>query len=182
MTDPGTDLSANAWYRRGIFVSLAVCLVILYLMPIGIFRQALSLPDLVYCSVICVVVREPNAAPFWVVVPVLLIGDIFHMRPLGLWTLIVVCIAETVRLAHVFFRTHGFAIEWLAAIIGYVVALGVQQVMMILLFVSVPSFNQLFTMTVLTAAAYPVVAFGWKGLLRHRRPRLDKVDRDRMLR
>ena len=153
--------------------------IMLYLMPFGLFRQALSLPDLIYCSVICVVVREPRVAPFWIIVPVLLIGDVFHMRPLGLWTLIIVCVSEAFRIAHVFFQNHGFVIEWIAAVLGYVVALGMQQIALVLLFVPAPSLGQLFAMLLLTGAAYPLLSLIWAGLLGRRKLHPTKTGRDR---
>ena len=182
MNESNGRLFANVWFRRTVFVVLVVFTIMLYLLPFGIFRQALSLPDLVYCCVICVVIREPRAVPFWIIVPVLLIGDVFHMRPLGLWTLIVVCVAEAFRLAHVFFQNHGFAIEWIAAVIGYLVAVGVQQIALILLFVPTPSLGQLFTMFVLTGSAYPLVSLAWAGLLGNRKPHRAITDRARVRR
>ncbi len=165
MNEENGRVLAGIWFRRAVWVVLGVFTIMLYLMPFGLFRQALSLPDLVYCSVICVVVREPRVAPFWIIVPVLLIGDVFHMRPLGLWTLIIVCVSEAFRIAHVFFHYHGFVIEWVAAVIGYVVALGMQQIALVLLFVPAPSLGQLLAMSLLTGAAYPLLSLIWSGLL-----------------
>ncbi|MCY3876217.1 MAG: hypothetical protein OXF88_18245 [Rhodobacteraceae bacterium] len=180
MNESNGRLFANVVFRRMVFVALAVFTIMLYLLPFGIFRQALSLPDLVYCCVICVVIREPRAAPFWIIVPVMLIGDVFHMRPLGLWTLIVVCVAEAFRIAHVFFQNHGFVIAWIAAVIGYLVALGIQQIALILLFVPTPPLGQLFTMFVLTGVAYPLVSLVWAGLLGNRKPHRANTDRARV--
>lgn len=180
MNEQSGHLLANIWLKRAVFVAFAVLTIMLYLMPFGLFRQALSLPDLVYCSVICAVIREPRAAPFWIIVPVVLIGDVFHMRPLGLWTLIVVCVSEAFRFAHVFFQNHGFVIEWIAAVIGYVVALGMQQIAMVLLFVPVPSLGQLFAMLLLTGAAYPLISLILAGVLGHRKLHPSKVDRTRV--
>ncbi|MDE2791805.1 MAG: hypothetical protein OXI81_15480 [Paracoccaceae bacterium] len=164
------------WTGRAVFVVVTAVLILLYLFSFGTPGRQPPLPDLLYCSIICVVVRRPGAAPFWLVVPVLLVADIFHMRPLGLWTLIIVGISEIARYNRAVFLNQVFVVEWLAAMAGFLLALGVQQIAMILLLVNTPPFETVFWTMITTALAYPLVVALWSGVLGFRKPHPAEVD------
>ncbi len=159
------------WFRRAAFLLVAFAIILVYMLPVGMFRQPLPLPAFIYCSVICVVIRQPESVPYWLIALVLLAGDTFHMRPLGLWTLIVVCVAEVFRNSRLVFMGQVFAFEWLAAVLGFLCALVAQQVAMFLLLVPAPTFRQLLWLLLTTGIAYPVAVMLWSGLLGYRRRR-----------
>lgn len=87
----------NVWAFRALFVALATLILFFALLPFGPGEGGVPGPELTLCLVCAWVLRRPDFVPVWLLVPVLLLDDALLMRPLGLWTLIVLLVAEYLR-------------------------------------------------------------------------------------
>ena len=85
------------WGFRALFAALALLTLFFALLPFGPGEGGVPGPELTFCLVCAWVLRRPDYVPLWLVVPVLLIDDALLMRPLGLWTLIVLVVSEYLR-------------------------------------------------------------------------------------
>ena len=87
----------SVWAWRVAFVGLAAAVTFFALLPFGASEQATPGPELTLCIVLAWVLRRPDYVPSWLIVLVVLLQDALLMRPLGLWTLIVLLAAEWQR-------------------------------------------------------------------------------------
>ena len=85
------------WGYRALFAALAAALLFVALLPFGPGDGGVPGPELTLCLLCAWVLRRPDYVPLWLVVPILLLGDALLMRPLGLWTLVVLMVSEYLR-------------------------------------------------------------------------------------
>ena len=89
--------SRSVWGYRALFVALAGGILFFALLPFGPREGGVPGPELTVCLIFAWVLRRPDYVPLWLMVPLLLLDDALLMRPLGLWTLIVLVISERLR-------------------------------------------------------------------------------------
>ena len=87
----------SVWLYRALFVALAGTVLFFQLLPFGAGPGAVPGPELTVCLVAAWVLRRPDYVPVWLLLPLLLVDDVLLMRPLGLWTLIVLLMSEYLR-------------------------------------------------------------------------------------
>ncbi|WP_179380144.1 hypothetical protein [Jannaschia marina] len=85
------------WRYRLIFAGLSALVIFVALLPFGAGEGAVPGPDLVVCMTAAWVLRRPDYVPVWLLVSVLLVSDFLLMRPLGLWTLVILLMSELLR-------------------------------------------------------------------------------------
>jgi rod shape-determining protein MreD len=85
------------WGYRLTFVVMAGLILFFALLPFGPPEGGVPGPDLLACLTFAWVLRRPDYVPLWLLVPVLLLADALLMRPLGLWTLILLLASEYLR-------------------------------------------------------------------------------------
>lgn len=85
------------WGYRLLFVALAGAVLFFALLPFGSPEGGVPGPDMLVCLTFAWVLRRPDYVPLWLLVPVLLLADILLMRPLGLWTLVLLLATEYLR-------------------------------------------------------------------------------------
>jgi rod shape-determining protein MreD len=76
---------------------LAFAVMFFALLPFGPPEDGVPGPDLLVCLTFAWVLRRPDYVPLLLLVPVLLLADFVLMRPLGLWTLILLIASEYLR-------------------------------------------------------------------------------------
>ncbi|WP_298434346.1 rod shape-determining protein MreD [uncultured Jannaschia sp.] len=79
------------------FAGLAFVILFFALLPFGSGEGGVPGPELTVCLICAWVLRRPDYVPVWLIVPLLLLDDALLMRPLGLWTLIVLLLSEYLR-------------------------------------------------------------------------------------
>ncbi|CUH07478.1 hypothetical protein JSE7799_00022 [Jannaschia seosinensis] len=89
--------SRSVWLYRLLFVVLAVTVLFFQLLPFGAGTGSVPGPELTVCLIAAWVLRRPDYVPVWLLLPLLLLDDVLLMRPLGLWTLIVLLMSEYLR-------------------------------------------------------------------------------------
>lgn len=85
------------WVYRLIYFGVAIVFLFFALLPFGAGEGGLPGPDLMLCLTFAWILRRPDYVPLWLMVPVFLLDDVLLMRPLGLWTLVVLLAAEYLR-------------------------------------------------------------------------------------
>lgn len=145
------------WGYRALFVALAGAVLFFALLPFGPGEGGIPGPELTFCLICAWVLRRPDYVPLWLMVPLLLLDDALLMRPLGLWTLIVLLVSEYLR------RTvdHGEALPFwseVALVTGCIVAaFGLNHLALIVLAADAPPVSGQAIHALATMVFYPVV-------------------------
>ncbi|CTQ48702.1 hypothetical protein [Jannaschia donghaensis] len=85
------------WRYRAIFAMLCAAIVFFALLPFGAGEGGVPGPDLIVCLMAAWILRRPDYVPVWLLLIVLILADVLLMRPLGLWTLILILMSEYLR-------------------------------------------------------------------------------------
>ena len=85
------------WQYRATFAALAAAICFFALLPFDAGEGGIPGPDLVVCLAAAWVLRRPDYVPVWLLIAVVLTGDVLLMRPLGLWTLVMLLFSEYLR-------------------------------------------------------------------------------------
>jgi rod shape-determining protein MreD len=171
------DVSRQAhWIFRGLFLSLALALLFVRLLPLGNEAGALPGPDLLLCLILAWVVRRPDFLPMPLILLVILVEDLILMRPPGLWTALVILATEFLRGRAALTRELNFLVEWvlvsglmLGMLLAYRLILGIA-------FVPQPAFGFAIVQVLWSIALYPLIVALSRWLLDLRKPAMGEVD------
>lgn len=148
----------SLWGYRGVFVGLSALILFFALLPFGTGEGSLPGPELTLCLICAWILRRPDYVPLWLMVPVLLMDDILLMRPLGLWTLIVLLVSEFLRRQVDHTEALPYSSE-LPMVSGWIAGAFLAQYLILLLLVApTPPLTGLLLQAVATIVAYPFVA------------------------
>ncbi|UWQ18912.1 rod shape-determining protein MreD [Jannaschia sp. M317] len=87
----------NVWGYRAVFALLSFVILFFALLPFGRSDGGVPGPDLMLCLACAWILRRPDYAPIWLLVPLVLLDDALLMRPLGVWTMVVMLATEYLR-------------------------------------------------------------------------------------
>ncbi|MGB3554049.1 MAG: rod shape-determining protein MreD [Jannaschia sp.] len=148
----------GVWAYRLLFAALAFVILFFSLLPFGVADEGLPGPDLILCMTFAWLLRRPDYVPVWLLVPVLLLDDILLMRPLGVWTLVVLLAAEYLRrrVDHTEAQTFGSEIVLVSGVI--VAAFIANHAIMLLLLAETPPLAGQALHALATIVFYPPVA------------------------
>jgi rod shape-determining protein MreD len=162
---------ARLWLGRLTFFAVAWLLLALGLVPLGFTPRFVPPPDLLLGLVFAFMLRRPDFLPVWLVALVFFLSDLLQMRPLGLWTAIVVLAMEFTRNQEHRLRELAFPFEW--AFVGAIMFLAMVSDRLILSLLVVPQagFGTLMLHFLTSFLAYPlVVLFCFVVLRLHKVP------------
>lgn len=152
-----------------LFAGCQLLLLFLRIMPLSVGQTGWPGPNLGLCLILAWVLRRPAQVPAVLIVAVVLIEDILLLRPLGLWTVIVLFGSEAARQREARWREQPFMIEWLrVAILMGAMMLG-YRILQILFLLPVSVLGQVVMQYLATVAAYPLVVLAARFLLGLRR-------------
>ena len=148
----------DVWTYRLIFGGLAAAVTFLALLPVGTGEGGIPGPELMVCLVAAWVLRRPDYVPVWLLLGVLLLDDALLMRPLGLWTLIVLVVSEYLRRRADPTQAISFGAE--AALVSACIAaaFAANQLALLMLLAPAPPLLGQAMQAVATIAFYPPVA------------------------
>jgi len=106
------SLLVRIWLGRASFLMCGLGILIFELVPLRFTPSAFSHPDLVFGLAFAILLRRPEFVPVWLLTLVLLLADFLLLRPVGLWTAIVILAAEFARSQEYRFRELSFPFEW----------------------------------------------------------------------
>jgi len=85
------------WKQRTLLVGLLSLIIFTSLLPLGPMFGSIPGPDLSMCLLFAFVLRRPDYVPLGLVLVMVFVADALLMRPLGLWTLIMLVATEFLR-------------------------------------------------------------------------------------
>jgi rod shape-determining protein MreD len=94
MVDPATSRRLS---YRAMFFALCAMLIFLKLLPIGAVPGGIPAPDLMFCFMAAWMMRRPNYVPVLLVAFIFVLSDIVFLRPIGLWSALIVLGSEFLR-------------------------------------------------------------------------------------
>ncbi len=150
-------ITVSIWFGRVLFLGCAFALIVISLVPFNFNAPVLTPPDLLFALTFAVLLRRPDFAPFWSLLIIFLVSDLLQMRPIGLWSAIVLAIAEFSRPQEYRFRELAFPFEWGFVTLMLLVALTLNRLVLTVSFVPQVGLSTLLLHFVATMLAYPAV-------------------------
>lgn len=151
------DGVANLWTYRTVYVGLSAAAMFVQLLPLEIGPGRIPGPDILLLLALSWIILRPDYVPVAMIATVFFLADILFMRPLGLWTALVVVGTEFLRLRSVTLRDTPFALEWLL-VAGVITAIFVVNWLVLTLFAVVdPGLGLTLIRLIATILAYPLV-------------------------
>ena len=151
------DRATSRWTFQALFVALVAAVLFAQLLPLDLQPGRLPGPDILVLLAFSWVVMRPDYVPVALLAVVFFVADILMMRPLGLWTALVVIGAEFLRIRSVALRDVSIFAEW--ALVGAVItAMFVVNALVLALFAVVQPGPGLTVIRLgATILAYPLV-------------------------
>jgi rod shape-determining protein MreD len=150
-------VTTRRWTYRLAYAAISFVVIGVGLLPLGDGTAGLPGPDLPVVIAFAWILRRPDYVPPLLLALVMLLADVFAVRPLGLWAGLVILGAEFLRTREMLLRDLHFLAEW--ALVGIVlVAVSVAYWAILSIFVVVnPGLGPLLLEAVASAVAYPAV-------------------------
>ncbi len=168
--------TTEVWLARGIYVLLAVAIIYIQLLPLQTVPSNFAMPDILLALTLVWVARRPDFVPIGIIAIVFLLSDLLFQRPPGLWTALILILAETLRTRARSMRNLTFPLEWATVSAGIVAVYAVYRFVCAMTLVpDIPVVPYLVQM-VATILAYPFVAMISQVLFGVRRPAPGAVD------
>lgn len=175
-TQMAESLNRRVWLYRGIFLGLALLLLFVRLLPLGTIPGRLPGPDLILCVMLAWVMRRPDYLPVLMIAAIVFLEDVMLMRPLGLWTALVILATEFLRSRAALTRELSFAVEWML-IAGLMVGLLLAyRLFFAVSFLPQPGFGFALTQTIWSILCYPLVVVASRLILDLRKPAMGELD------
>lgn len=151
------DHASSTWGYRVLFVALSMAVTFVQLLPLDMGPGQIPGPDVLLLLALSWVVMRPDLVPVVLIAAVFFLADILFMRPLGLWTLLVVLATEFLRSRTLVLRDTTFLLEWV--LIAAVIAAIFVANAVLLAIVAAPQSGLGLTLIglVFTILAYPLV-------------------------
>ncbi len=160
---------SRRWAYRGLFVAIALLLIVLRMLPLSTKPEHVPGPDLLICFTFAWVLRRPDYVPVLLIALVFLFEDLILMRPPGLWAVIVVAGSEFLRGREALTRELGFAMEWAMASVVMVAMLLAYRMAFMVAFLDQPAFGLAALQIAASILCYPlVVLFSRSALNLHK--------------
>lgn len=161
----------NIWAYRGLYLGLALAIMVFRLLPLGPIDGAFVGPDLILALTIAWLLRQPVVVPITLVVIVFLLADFLLQRPPGLMTALVLVTTEFLRNRRTALTEINFAVEW-AWVAGAIVFITLaERFVLWLLLAPQTSLGLSLVQMLSTVIAYPLVVLISYFVLRLRRLR-----------
>ncbi|MXQ09532.1 rod shape-determining protein MreD [Alphaproteobacteria bacterium GH1-50] len=148
---------AAHWKFRGLFLLIAAVLFFVQLLPLASGAGRMPGPDVLLLVVAAWVLRRPDYVPVLLIAAVFLLADILFMRPLGLWTAIVILGTEFLRARSVAVRDWSFAVEWLVVAVTIAVMFLANALVLTLFMANDAPLGLTLIHLIATVLAYPLV-------------------------
>lgn len=165
------DRDTSLWMYRALFVALFVAVAFVQLLPLEMGPGQIPGPDILMLLTFSWVVMRPDYVPVFLIAAIFFVADLLFMRPLGLWTALVVLGTEFLRNRSFTLRDTPFPIEWLM-VSGVIVAVFLANMLALGLFAVIqPSLGLTLIGLIATILAYPLVvilagrAFGLRKIV-----------------
>ena len=150
-------LPIGRWRYRLLFVGITFFLFFVQLLPLNAGPGGIPGPDVLLLLAIAWVLRQPDFVPVTLVAAIFLLADILFMRPLGLWTALVVLGLEFLRARSVAVRDWSFFVEWLVVGASITAVFVINALVLTIFAVDDTSLGLVILHLIATVLAYPLV-------------------------
>ncbi len=164
--------ATQIWTMRALYAAICSAVIMFHLLPLGQIGWITFSPDIILCLTLAWVVRRPEYAPILLIAAVALLADLLLMRVPGLWTALVVLLADRVGRQRHRMRSTGFGVEWFRVSVGIAMLFILEHLALNLLFVDRPPLPASVLQLSATLIVYPVVVAVSAGVFRVRKPAL----------
>lgn len=165
------NTDAIIWFSRALFLSLGLFATLAAMLPLGLVADSPAMPDLLIAMTFAWTIRRPESVPFLMVVGMGLFADIMLMRPIGLWAMLTLLMAEFARSQIRPLREQMFVLEWAIFAIVFLLCAAVNSLILNLTFTPGPSGDLMVNYSVATIAAYPLIVAVMHWIFRIRAPK-----------
>lgn len=164
--------TTQVWIRRGVFLGLAVLVIIIQLLPLNIQPARWAGPDVLLAITLVWVARRPEYLPVLVIAGVFLLADLLFQRAPGLWAALVVLLSEAIRKRSRDFRSMPVIAEWSTVAIGIVGITLLNRLVLGIVMTPQPPLGMVLIQMLSTIIIYPPVAIfaHWIFGIRRRTP------------
>lgn len=153
----------------GIFLLCQIAIMFGRLLPLSAGTVNRPGPDLAVCLLLAWMLRRPDQLFAPMIAVMFLLEDILLMRPLGLWTVVVLVASEYARSRESRWRDQPFMVEWLrVSILLGAMMLGYRVVQLVFL-LPVPALGNVMLQYISTVGSYPLVVLALRWLIGLRR-------------
>lgn len=164
------------WKQRMLLVGLLGLIIFVSLLPLGPMFGGIPGPDLAMCLLFAVVLRRPDYAPLGLVLVMVFAADALLMRPLGLWTLILLLATEFLRRSVVQTEALTPAEEFAQVLPVMLACFVVERVILLALLAEPPVFFTQVIHVGMTLVFYPIIVVFTHSVLGVRRLQPGEVD------
>lgn len=161
--------SGQIWAGRLGLTFCALMLMFISLIPLNFQAPIFPPPDLLFALTFATLLRRPELVPFWLILIIFLLADILLMRPLGLWTALILVAAEFSRPQEYRFRELAVPFEWAFVTGIFFLTLLTYRVILSLSVVPQVKFSTFMLHFLATVLAYPLVVLFCHYVLRIRK-------------
>lgn len=153
----------------------------LQLLPIQLLPRSFYGPNLLLVFYAALVLRAPQLLPIWLAAILLFLGDVFFLRPLGLWALCVLVFLEALRSSSEQFRDRVFLAEWGSVALGMIAVFVCYYTILTISAVPFVEGFVKFWSLALTVLLYPLFSFGLEFAFKFKEMRMqgDRIIRMR---
>lgn len=149
--------SSAIWWKRGLFVLLALTVLFANLLPLSTMPASWTGPDLLIALTFAWALRRPDFVPVLLIAVIMLLADLMLQRPPGLMAFLIVLGAEQLKTRAVGLRDASFAGEWAAASLVVIGVFLLNRVTLSVLMVDQAPIGLTLMQMIATILAYPVV-------------------------
>lgn len=152
-----------------LFILIQMGILFARLLPLSVGEIDWPGPDLALCLTFVWLARRPDQIPALIIAAMFLLADVMLLRPIGLWTAIVLVASEYLRLREARWREQSFVVEWLwVSVLMGAMVLGYRIVQFVFL-LEPPALGVVMLQYIATVACYPVVVLAARWLIGLRR-------------
>ncbi|QMU58329.1 MAG: rod shape-determining protein MreD [Boseongicola sp.] len=149
--------NANRWTYHGLFLGLAALIIFAKLLPLHPGPGRVPGPDVLLLVTFAWLMRRPDFVPLVLPLVVFFWADTLFVRPLGLWTALVLVAVEFLRAREASMREQSFLLEWLS-VSTVITAMFLANAMILAIFVvEQPSLGSTLIRLLATVLMYPIV-------------------------
>ena len=153
------------WRCRLVFFLVSCLTIAVKILPLEFGLGFRAGPDLCLLLAAIWIMRAPRLMPIWLLGSVMLLADIFLMRPPGLWAALSVLLCEALRARRNLLMNSGFLVEWIGFALALSAMTGAYAVILFLFQVPQPALGVTVSGVAATLVFYPVaVLLGARAL------------------
>ncbi len=154
------------WGWRATYFGLGLGIIFFRILPFETGLPGLPGPDYILCIGLAWTLRQPAAAPLWMIVFLILLSDFLLQRPPGLWAMLAVIAVESLRSRRAGIAEAPFLFEWAMVSGAILLMVLAKRLILWILVVEQPTLGLSLMEGLATLAIYPIVLLASKYILR----------------